>query len=138
MMNDSYVVFRINQWAQWVMRRDDGGLGYPKQVPYTNLMPRTHNANITPEMSEECFEVEQCVTALRIVDEELYAVLVLSYVQINMTLEQKLKKLGCCKQTYYNKVERCHRMIYDYLLDLSIGHPLPRYENNFRNFKQSA
>lgn len=137
-MNDSYVVFRLNQWAQWVSRRDDGGIGYPKSVPYINLMPRDGFSSSTPEISEECLEVEKCVMAVRAVNQELHTVLLLAYVQVNITVEQKLKRLGCCEKTYYNKIGRCNQMVLGFLNDLAAGMQLPQPEVNFVKVKKIA
>lgn len=125
-MLDTYVSMRLNNWGAWVVRREDSGLGYPKQVSYTNLMPRTGASNHTPEFAEECFETERCVMALRVMDEHLYAVVVMAYVHVNMTVEQKVKKLGCSTQTYYNKIEMAHRRMLGLLNDLACGIELPK------------
>lgn len=135
-MLDTYVINRLNQWAIWSIRRQDSGLGYPKQVPYTNLMPRTASTNFSPDIAEECFEVEKCVTELRFESDELYAVIVLHYVQVNMTLEQKLSHLGCCKKTYYNKIDKSHRLILGWLNDLAAGLALSPVVVNFNKDKK--
>lgn len=125
-MNYSYVIGRLNEWGLDYIRREDSGLGWPKKSPFIDGMPITGGfVGYSPSISEACFEVDQCVCALRCVDEELYQVVMLAYV-FNQTLEKKLKLLGFgSKQTYYNRLDRVHRMIQEYLSDLSIGEPLP-------------
>ena len=132
-MNDSYVATRLNQWAQWVMRRNDGGIGYPKKVPYINFVDRSEFGSSTPELQEDCFDVEKCVMAVRVVNNELHEVIYLAYIVNNMTIEQKLKLLGCCKQTYYNRLDRAHHMVLGYLNDLAAGINLPHLELNIKN-----
>lgn len=138
MNNDSYIVRRLVQWSEWAARRQDSGLGYPKQVPYTNLMPRTESSDHLPEFADECFEMDKCVTALQTVDDHTYAVIMLHYGQMSMTLDQRLAKLGCCKQTYYNKIDKGHNLILGWLNDLAAGLQLPVPKIDLKKVKKTA
>lgn len=138
MNNDTYIVNRLVQWSQWAARRQDSGLGYPKQVPYINMMPRTEASNYLPEFADECFEIDKCVTALQTEGDIYYAVILLHYGQINMTLDQRLEKLGCVKQTYYNKIDKAHRLILGWLNDLAAGMAIPQPEINSQLNKKIA
>lgn len=125
-MNHSYVIERLNAWGLDYIRREDSGLGWPKQSPFANGMPIGEGSMVySPNISDECFEVDKCVCALRTVDELLYEAVMLTYVFRSVLLEQKLKRLCCCKRTYYNYLDRSHRLVQDYLIDLSIGLALP-------------
>jgi len=137
MMNYSYVIFRINQWAEWRIHRNDGGTGFPKKVPYADLMPKSQSTHY-PEMSEECLDLEKCVMAVKAVNAELYAVLMMAYTEPNMTVEQKFKRIGCCKQTFYTRIGQVHKMVSEYLIDLSIGMTLPSPEINLIIMQKSA
>lgn len=41
------------------------------------------------------------------------------------TVDQKIRALHCCKQTYYNRLERAHAELLGYMNDLAAGVPLP-------------
>ena len=124
-MLDTYVAGRLVKWAEWSARREDSGLGYPRQCCYTNLMPRTGSSSQTPEFADECFETECCVIALRASDHQLYEVIVLTYKKRLWTVDQKIKSLGCVKDTYYRRIDSAHRLILGYLNDLAAGVALP-------------
>jgi hypothetical protein len=137
-MLDTYIVGRLVQWAEWATRRKDSGLGFPKKVSYADLMPRTGPSNLTPEFSDECFDIDRCVAALQTEGEIYYAVIILHYTQHHMTLEQKSKQLGCCNKTYYNKIDKAHRLILGWLNDLSVGLALPYIEVDLNKVKKIA
>lgn len=138
MHNDQYIVGRLVRWSEWAARRQDSGLGYPKQVPYKNLMPRTDSSDHAPEFSDECFEMDKCVTALQTEGDDIYAVVMMHYGQINTTLDQRIAKLGCVKQTYYNKLDKAHRLILGWLNDLAVGVPIPQPEIKYDQLKKIA
>lgn len=138
-MLDTYVTGRLNHWADCTMRRQDSGLGYPKKVPYTEpSLPRGDIDDYVPEINEEYFDTDKSVCALRVENEDLYAVLILFYLKPNMVFEQKLKYLGCCKQTYYNKVARANNMILGYLNDIAAGNKLPSVDLNLQHNRKIA
>ncbi|MGJ8619598.1 MAG: hypothetical protein ACSHWN_04645 [Methylophilaceae bacterium] len=120
-MINTYIATRLQQWADWSARRLDSGLGYPKQVPYTNLMPRSGKCAGSPEFDEECYEIDRCVVAVLATNPQLHKVIILCYRRQAMTVEQKLKELGCSKQTYYNKIELANNMVLGFLNDLHTG-----------------
>lgn len=124
-MTNTYIANRLQQWADWSARRLDSGQGYPKQAPYTNLMPRSGKCPGSPEFVEECFEIEKCVIAVAATNTQLHLVLILCYRNQIMPIDQKIKLLGCSKQTYYNKIELAHRMVLGFLNDLAADIPLP-------------
>lgn len=123
-MNDSYVIARLNAWAEWSIRRMDSGLGYPKSVSFTNQMPKSGFGSMTPEIAEECFEVERCVIAVAITNRDLYHVIDLSY-RRTMTCEQRCKVAGCVKSTFNIKLGRAHQMVLGYLNDIAAGVSIP-------------
>jgi hypothetical protein len=127
-MNDSYVISRLNAWAEWSIRRQDSGLGYPKSVSFTNQMPKGGFGAITPDIAEECFEVERCVMALAYVNRDLYTVIDLSY-RRTLTCDQRCKEAGCVKSTFYLKLGRAHQMVLGYLNDIAAGMEIPSASN---------
>lgn len=126
-MADTYIQNRLVAWAIWSERRDGGGLGFKKKVSWHTETHGTAFAG-TPEFSEECNDIDKCVVALHVENEQLYQVIMLEYRMPWMTLPKKLKQLGCCKQTYYNKIPMAHRQILGYLNDIAAGVKLPVFD----------
>lgn len=124
-MNQSFIVARLLQWADWSNRRMDSGQGYPKQVPYTNLMPRSGMCAGTPEFDDDCFDIEKCVIALAATRPDLHLVIELCYRKQMMTVDQKLGVMGCSKGTYYNRLEEANNKVLAFLVGLDAGDVLP-------------
>lgn len=126
-MLDTYVVYRLNQWADWRARRLDGGLGYPKKSAFV-INPA--GGEWSPEMDSAAWEVEQCVIALR---NELKDAVMKRYTETG-TKEQKAKRCGCCVRTYDNRVDTAHREVLGFLNDLAAGVELPIFSLNQDKF----
>lgn len=124
-MNDSYLVSMMCNWAKWAMRGMDGGSGYPKQSAFTNNMPHGGVEDYVPEVNESALEVDACMQALSVDRIELYVVLYLHYRRNDLSLDKKLDHLGCCKQTYYNRIDAGHNRLLGLLNDLACGIRLP-------------
>ena len=133
-----YIAHRLNQWAEWRMRRFDSGLGYPKQVAWFNNLPKGGFQQFTPDVKDECFEVEQCVVAVLATNPKMYEVIVLTYCELNTTVEQKAKRLGCSIQTYYNHIGQANRLILGYLNDVACDIKLPQPEHNLNKLQKNA
>ncbi len=58
-----YINHRLVLWAEWATRRDDGGLGYPRQAHYTKAV-LTHSRGCIEEIDEAAMEMERAVQAL--------------------------------------------------------------------------
>ena len=130
MNNDSYIAFRINAWARLRAIRDDGGLGWPRKLPGYDGMPiGSGQKDFSPNVPEEFMEIEACMIALRVVNNELYDVLILAYTKNMMTVEQKSKQMGYgTVRTFYNRIGTAHNLMLGFLNDLAVGLPLPRPE----------
>lgn len=119
-MFDTYVAGRLKVWAEWRIRRDHGGIGFPRKVSFLKVAPQV-SGYWTPEMDGLAYEVEQCVMAL---DQILYDAIVACYLHTT-SIEQKKIFCGCTKMTYYNRVSSGHRAILGFLNDLAAGIKLP-------------
>jgi len=121
-MNYSYVITRLNAWSLDKARREDSGLGWPSKLPGYDGMPIGSGGQVyAPSINQDNYEIDQCVCALRKTNQMLHDIIILTYTKRNMTIEQILKQLGCCKQTYYTKLGIAHLAIQNLLTDLSIG-----------------
>jgi len=135
---DSYIVNRLCSWARWASRDDDGGIGYPKQCAFTNTMPYGGVEDYTLDINESCLEIDLCVKALSIEKPDLYAAIYAHYRRNDLTVSAKLMHIGCCKQTYYNKIDTAHNLIIGWLNDISCGVKIPSKEINFNKIKKIA
>lgn len=133
-----YVAQRLNQWAEWKLRRHDEGLGYPKQVAWFDNLPKGGFTQFTPDVKDECIEVDQCVIAVLATDAKMYEVLVLTYCELNMTVEQKAKRIGCCVNTYKSYIGLANRLVLGYLNDVACGLKLPQPVIDLTKIKKSA
>lgn len=115
-----YVNTRLNQWAEWVAKRNDG-LGYPRAVAFSRMAHSGSFGPSSPDMCEDAWEVEQCVTHL---EKSLRAAVIEFYLRPG-TCEQKAKALMCCKKTMYSRIDRAHNEILGLLNDLAAGISLP-------------
>lgn len=125
-MVHDYVAHRLNQWAEWKLRRFDCGLGYPKQVAWFDNLPKGGFTQFTPDVKDECFEVEQCVLAVRATNQKMYDVIILSYCELNVTMEQKARRIGCCVNTFKSYMGIANRLVLGYLNDLACDIKLPQ------------
>jgi hypothetical protein len=125
-MSDSYLVSMMCNWARWAMRGMDGGVGYPKQSAFTNNMPHGGVEDYTPEVNESALEIDACMQSLSVIRIDLYVVLYLHYRRNDLALVKKLDHLGCCKKTYYNRIDIGHNQMLGLLNDLACGIKLPK------------
>lgn len=71
---------RLENWARWCQQQADGGLGYPKQVPFAVLSGHGRRSEaVIPILSIEAAETDQAVRSLRESQPHLHKMLVLYY-----------------------------------------------------------
>lgn len=118
-MINTFVHERLILWANWRMRRGDGGLGYPKHAAFAKQ--NMGGGFWTPEMDSVCLDVDKAVCALELQQKEV----VVACYCLAGTKEGKAKQLGCCVRTYDNRLSEAHRKVLSYLNDLAAGIRLP-------------
>ena len=118
-MLDTFVVKKLQLWAEWRLRKADGGLGYPKKSAFERVSPSA--TFWTPELDGELIDVDKAVSALIT---ERRDVLMQSYTQSG-TKEQKAKRCGISIRTYDLRLELAHRDILGLLNDIAAGVDLP-------------
>ena len=115
---DTYVTNRLIQWANWRLRKLDGGLGYPKKSAFV-INPG--GGEWCPEMDARCVEVDKAICVLL---PERKDVLMQCYTTIG-TKEQKAKRCGISIRTYDARLDMAHHELLGYLNDLACGVALP-------------
>jgi hypothetical protein len=59
-----------------------------------------------------------------VLEDDLRNVIIETYVH-GGAVEQIIEELGCCRQTYYNRLYRAYHHLLGYFNDLAAGVPLP-------------
>ena len=89
---------RLNVWADWIMRQNDWGLGYPKQsieahlMKYGNIVIQQSNQPVLMS-NPDAEEIENEISVLAKQTQILADALRVYYLTIG-TMEQKAKKLN--------------------------------------------
>jgi DNA-directed RNA polymerase specialized sigma24 family protein len=118
MVLNTYVMSRLCLWAEWRLRRDDGGLGYPRHSAFA----KSPGAGFwSPEMDSAACEMDQCVCAL---ERDLHQAVMEEYTRTG-TQEQKAKRCGCTAKTFCARLERAYRELLGLMNDQAAGLPLP-------------
>jgi hypothetical protein len=112
----TYINSRLNQWAEWCRRREDGGLGFPRECSYARLQARSSSAGYIPIDDGEAWEIERAVQHLRLVFPQLHQVVTLFY-RRTMTGEQMARECECCRDTLYHRLHMSHVEIMNWIHD---------------------
>lgn len=118
-MFDTYVASQLKIWADWRIRREQGGTGFPRKVSFLKVAPQA-SGYWTPEMDSQAYQMDQCVMAL---DEILYKAVVASYIHTT-TLEQKCNFCDCKERTYRYRLADAHQKLLGLMNDLAAGIPI--------------
>lgn len=102
---------RMVRWAEWLMRSNGSGLGFPRECPYTRMQARSSVGFSSPEIDMESGETEKAVQSLS--DDLKRAVQV--YYLFGGTREQQAKLLVCHVRTMERRVENGRLMIQKWL-----------------------
>ena len=108
-----YINHRLVCWAEWAIRRDDGGLGFPRQSHYTKAF-LSHSGRNVEEINEEAMEIETGVLLMRRSRDDLYLV-VMEFYRRTGSAEYKAKKLHVCKDTMYSHLHQSHIWLMEWL-----------------------
>ncbi|PIP02756.1 MAG: hypothetical protein COX55_03565 [Zetaproteobacteria bacterium CG23_combo_of_CG06-09_8_20_14_all_54_7] len=102
---------RMLKWAEWVLRSDGGGLGFPCECSYTRMQQRSDCGFTAPEVDIESAETEKAVQSL----EQYLRHAVQAHYCMGGTRESQARQLGCSTTTVERRVERAHGQIARYL-----------------------
>jgi hypothetical protein len=113
-----YMNHRLVCWAEWATRRDDGGLGWPRQSHYTKAV-LSHGKGSLEEINEAAMEIETGVLALRREREGLFLV-VMEFYRKSGSAEYKAMALGVHKDTMYARLHSSHVWLMNWVQDRAI------------------
>lgn len=135
-MIDTFVPSQLGIWAEWKLRRENGGTGFPRKVSFLKMAPQP-SGYWTPEMDSLAYDMDKCVMAL---DEILYRVILACYTHTT-PLEQKLIFCDCKKDTYYRRLDQAHKLLLGFMNDVAAGIPLktiPKVKAKRKSLKEVA
>lgn len=122
-MLNTYVTKRMGKWADWVLKREDGSLGYPPQSPYTRLAAGGGNSGYIPDLDSDAIEVDKILISIKKQDAKIFRVLHMFYgiefknghavPTATNTAALLAVEFGCHRDTLYNWLEKGHRLILD-------------------------
>lgn len=113
-----YINTRCAQWAAWRRRKDDNGLGFPRECPYTRLQARG-GSGYNHVTDEAAWEIE---CAVRSLDDQLKKVIEVIYLGKG-TSRDKARDCRCAESTMFERVHRAHLRIMEWLNDEAAGVP---------------
>lgn len=105
---------RMVRWAEWLLRGDGGGLGFPRECSYTRMQQRGGDGGYSIDVDIESAETEKAVQAL---EPDLKQAVQVYYLA-NATRATQAQYLKCHVRTMERRVERAHVRIVE-LLDAS-------------------
>jgi hypothetical protein len=125
-----YINKRMNDWAAWCKRRDDGGLGYPGKSNYCSLV-QTHGDRAAGPITESApaMEIEGIIIAMRAKAPAQYAVAEWFYLKGSHTVKRIAQELGCGETTAYTRLHALHLAVMNALHDIEIEAQDRAYEN---------
>lgn len=97
---------RLRRWAEWNVRRTEGGIGYPRQANYTRL-GGSSGMGYCEIPDEEAWEIEQIVTSMG----EILKVSVRTWYFDTATIEQKARRLGVSHMALRKYIDLAHQYI---------------------------
>ena len=110
-----YINHRLVIWAEWAIRRDDGGLGWPRQAHYTKAV-LSHTRGNVEEINEQAMEMERAVLALGGAQPVLVKA-VMEFYRKGGSVEYKARMLGVCRDTLYTRLHQSHIWLMGWLQD---------------------
>jgi hypothetical protein len=133
--NDSYVEARLGRWGRyqrWLNRGQVGGSGMP--APLSSwwvqivLSPNVQGRGVRrPPVSEPCplseegrIEAGETGRAIGALERDLQEVILEAYYWQG-TIDGQVAALGCCRQTYYNRLRRAHAELLDLFNAIGAG-----------------
>lgn len=116
-----YIDDQLRQWAQWSLLRNDGGLGYPRQVNFVRL-GGGDCGSFAPVIDEQAVEMEQCVLRLPY---DQWCVVDYWYRAPSANPTLCALHCHCSRDTVYSRLHQAHVSLMGWLNDLAAGVALP-------------
>lgn len=107
---------RLISWADWYLRRDNGGTGWAKECSYTKMQARSNHFCGTPEINEDAYETERAVQSMAAIPR---MVIIETYMR-GGTVGMKCKRLGISYNTLAKYLDQAHAHVSEHILKNSV------------------
>lgn len=118
-----YISRRMTEWSDWLLKREEGALGFPKQCSYTRLAASGGSAGFTPGTDSDAMEVDAIMAQIKLANPKIYRVLHMFFgvdfkdgrpvpTAIN-TAQLLAVEYGCHRDTLYTWLDQGERMLLD-------------------------
>lgn len=94
---------RLNNWAEWNLRREDSGIGFPRECSYTRLQISTGGGGYIPIIESDAWLIEHAVISLGQACPILHQVIVERYLKTR-SAEQMYRACNCSKPTFFRRL----------------------------------
>lgn len=112
MAQDEYIEQRLRQWADWLVQRESGGLGFPSECSYTRMQQRSGTGGcISPDVDIEAMQMEDAVRDLP----DYLRETVRSYYVDPGTVDQKVQHLRCGRRALFYRITAAQEKIKSWL-----------------------
>lgn len=117
-----YINKRLIDWATWVKRRDDGGLGYPGAANFARMASGPPSATSGPIIFDAAaMEIESIMIRIRADSPARYEVAKWVYLAGNFTMSRVASELGCSRDTVYTRLHALHLSVMDEMHENTIN-----------------
>jgi len=132
MRNNSYAISRLMIWAEWLLRKDQGATGYPRQCNYTKLVQIRGGLGYSVDIDQEATNIDKFMTQLKKENETLFEVASMCYnikwvdqghgikkaMYTNVSNQTSVaQQFGCSQSTINDKLNKVYDKLIDYLHD---------------------
>lgn len=117
-----YINARMIEWARWVKRREDGGLGYPSEANFVNIISIHGTAGpglITEDAAP--MEIEGIMRKIREERPDRYKVAYWVYLAGSLTMDRVASELHCHRITVYTRLHALHQEIMHELEEITLA-----------------
>lgn len=95
---------RLNNWAEWNLRREDSGIGFPRECSYTRLQISTSGGGYMPIIESDAWLIEHAVITLGQAYPILHQVIVERYLKTR-SAEQMYRACNCSERTFFRRLQ---------------------------------
>ncbi len=109
-MTIGWVDEKMVMWGDWARRRDDGGLGYPKDSPTFRMRSTYSSPGSMVLVESDALQIEAAMNEVKKRRPELYAV-GYSWYFVGDNVSKIVSRIGCHRDTVYARLDSLHIVV---------------------------
>lgn len=133
---NTYANSRLIIWSEWLLKKDLGSQGFPKQCIYTKLVQIRGGVGYSPDFEDEATIVDKFMTKLRKDDWTLFEIIsqcyCIKWVQVNNKIYKAqhtslstqacvAERFGYSQRTISEKLNKVQNMLIDFMHDVELA-----------------